>query len=45
MLIWGKREINTEFLWCSLYEKVHWVNRFRWDDNIKVGINEQAVKP
>jgi uncharacterized protein YuzE len=43
-LVGGKREMHTGFLWINLKEKCHRKDTLRLENNIKVDLNEQAVK-
>jgi hypothetical protein len=38
--VWGRIEVCTGCWWESLRERGHWGNQDRWEDNIKMDIQE-----
>jgi hypothetical protein len=38
--VWGKREVHTGFWWGDLREGDHGRPRRRWEDNIKMDLQE-----
>jgi hypothetical protein len=38
--VWGRREGCTGFWWGNLRERNDWGDRRRWEDNIKMDLQE-----
>jgi hypothetical protein len=38
--VWGKRGVHTGFWWADLREGHHGTTRHRWEDNIKMDLQE-----
>jgi hypothetical protein len=37
---WGRGEVCTGFWWGILWERIHWEDPDRWEDNIKMDLQE-----
>ena len=40
----GREELYTGFWWGNLRERDHWGDRRRWEDNIKMDLQEVASR-
>jgi hypothetical protein len=38
--VWGRGDVYTGFLWGNLRERDHFEDRRRWEDNIKMDLQD-----